>query len=584
MKLRSARKNYVFDLIPRTVLFEILKYINPFLHYLVSRHYFNEVITIDYNKRLPISLLLSLHNVEVLENFKAVLLSLKFRENLEEQIEMYGDYSTMMWFQDHDIIMSESALITVAGRGDLGLFRAIINDYEGSRSSFRQDCVEILTDSYIKAAEKGHLNILEYAFSTGLLRITDNQSFDLMDKASQYGHLEILKWFYPRINRNGAGRKIEIFFSSVLGNQMHILEWIFELLEWDELQQQAAKDRENNFGKESMLVAKASRHGNLSMVKFLIDKGFEYMHAVVTQAAAASGNLGVLIYLRSLDCPWSETIYLAAAAEGHLEILKWAESHGCPWDNSDLFPAAAKSSNRDVYQWLLDRQCPFKEEVSFHVAFECENFEFIKFARANGSTVMSEESEEGEELMFLVQEFAAKMGDLETILWALDQFNEPRMRIKNILVAAATHCHIHILEWIETVGGIQVWVHRAIKPAVIQGHVDVLKWIVRNGYKWDAKKDYQHYLTAIKNSKLQVLVWMNSCAPIFTTDMSYPSIYASQEGEFEIVKWLHENGCPCNQNSYRAAEENNHWRIEQWIHRQLYVDRRRRKNSLDMWT
>ena len=88
---------------------------------------------------------------------------------------------------------------------------------------------------------------------------------------------------------NGAGRKIElgrkIFFSSILGNQMHILEWIFELLEWDETQQQAAKDRENNFGKESMLVAKASRHGNLSMVKFLKDNGFEYMHTVVSQAA-----------------------------------------------------------------------------------------------------------------------------------------------------------------------------------------------------------------------------------------------------------------------------------------------------------
>ena len=47
------------------------------------------------------------------------------------------------------------------------------------------------------------------------------------------------------------------------------------------------------------------------------------MHTVVTQAAAASGNLDVLIYLRSLDCPWSETIYLAAAEHEHLEILKW---------------------------------------------------------------------------------------------------------------------------------------------------------------------------------------------------------------------------------------------------------------------
>ena len=162
--------------------------------------------------------------------------------------------------------MSESVLITVAKQGDLKLFPAIINDYNRSRASLVQHRAKLLTDSYFGAAENGHLNILEYAFSTGLLCNTDNLSFTLMDKASQYGHLEILKWFYPRINRYGVCRKIEyeIFFSSILGNQMHILEWIFESLEWYETQQPAAIDRENNFGKESMLVARASRHGNLS--------------------------------------------------------------------------------------------------------------------------------------------------------------------------------------------------------------------------------------------------------------------------------------------------------------------------------
>jgi hypothetical protein len=111
-----------------------------------------------------------------------------------------------------------------------------------------------------------------------------------------------------------------------------------------------------------------------------------------------------------------------------------------------------------VYQWLHDRQCPFKEEFS-HInnAVNCRNFEFLKFARANGLPVMS--------LGFLnrVQEFAAERGDLETILWALNQmkllYNEPQMRIQNILVAAATHCHMHILEWIGRFGGIQVFVH-----------------------------------------------------------------------------------------------------------------------------
>jgi hypothetical protein len=190
--------------------------------------------------------------------------------------------------------------------------------------------------------------------------------------------------------------------------------------------------------KTSLLLTRALRHGNLSMVKFLIDKGFEYRHAVVTQAAAASGNLLVLMYLRSLNCPWSETIYLAAAEQGHLEILKWAEFHDCPWDNSNLFLAAVKSSNGDVYQWLFDRQCPSKEEVSINVALSFGNFEFIKFARAKGSIVMSGD------LLNLVQYFAAEKGDLETILWTLDQSNEPQMRVRNILIAAATHCHICI--------------------------------------------------------------------------------------------------------------------------------------------
>jgi hypothetical protein len=405
-----------------------------------------------------------------------------------------------------------------------------------------------------------------------------------MNKASFFGHLEILKWFYPRINLN----VVRLLDASILGNQMHILEWIFESFKWYEIILMELKgdlDREIHFKFETMMVARASRHGNLSMVKLLIAKGFEYRHTDVTQAAAASGNLEVLMYLRSLDCPWSETIYLAAAEHGHLEILQWAESHNCPWDNSDLFPAAAKSSNMDVYQWVHDRQCPFKKEFSLDNAVKLGKFEFLKFARANGITVMSGG------FLNRVQDCAAKRGDLETILWALAQmkllYNEPYnelLRIQNILIAAATHCHIHILEWLETVVPTEEFVHRAIEPAVIQGHVDVLKWVVRNGYKWDAKKDSQHYLTAIKNSNLQVLVWMNSCAPIFTTDMSFPSIYASQLGKLEIVKWLHKNGCPCNQESYRAARENRQWRTEKWIYQQLYVERRStRNNSLDIW-
>jgi hypothetical protein len=61
-----------------------------------------------------ISLLLSLNNLEVLESFKTVLLSFNFPDKLAKQIAIYGDYSTMIWFQDNDFTMSESALIDLA--------------------------------------------------------------------------------------------------------------------------------------------------------------------------------------------------------------------------------------------------------------------------------------------------------------------------------------------------------------------------------------------------------------------------------------------------------------------------------------
>jgi hypothetical protein len=51
--------------------------------------------------------------------------------------------------------------------------------------------------------------------------------------------------------------------------------------------------------------------------------------------------------------------------------------------------------------------------------------------------------------------------------------------------------------------------------------------------------------------------------------MSFPNIFACQEGELEIVKWLHKNGCPCNDDSYHAAHVNRQWRVKKWIHQQL---------------
>ena len=182
MKLRSERNNTI--LLTPVLVFAILKYINPLLHYLVS----------------------------------------------------------------------ESALIDVAKRGDVRLFHKIIND-------FARSLREVVSSDF---------NSREVFTPVWFL-------YFCCRKWSRFGHLNRIKWFFARfINKvNGSDIVNGIVLSSILGNHMHILEWISEALIWAP---QTEWDRTTNFGNNTMFVARASRHGNLIMVKFLIDKGFEYTY------------------------------------------------------------------------------------------------------------------------------------------------------------------------------------------------------------------------------------------------------------------------------------------------------------------
>ena len=50
------------------------------------------------------------------------------------------------------------------------------------------------------------------------------------------------------------------------------------------------------------------------------------------EAAAAAGRQDVIIYLRSVGCPWDEGTCAAAMEEGHVALLRWLRKSGCPYD------------------------------------------------------------------------------------------------------------------------------------------------------------------------------------------------------------------------------------------------------------
>jgi hypothetical protein len=92
---------------------------------------------------------------------------------------------------------------------------------------------------------------------------------------------------------------------------------------------------------------RAAEFESLSAVLRLQLAGRLSRREYLCEAAARSGKLEVLKWLRAGGCPWDTYTCCGAARSGHLEVLQWARANGCPWDE-DTCSAAAEGGHRVV--------------------------------------------------------------------------------------------------------------------------------------------------------------------------------------------------------------------------------------------
>ena len=98
--------------------------------------------------------------------------------------------------------------------------------------------------------------------------------------------------------------------------------------------------------------------GKLDLLQHARARGCPYTTGRgVADCAASRGQLAVLIWLRSLSCPFGTSTCAAAAMGGHLAVLQWLhEDCRCAWDTSVRFAAAA-NGRVDVLEWVLRQGC-----------------------------------------------------------------------------------------------------------------------------------------------------------------------------------------------------------------------------------
>lgn len=256
---------------------------------------------------------------------------------------------------------------------------------------------------YEKAAENGHINILEWLVKKGYDWWTNTSRV-----AAKNGHFNVLKWIKQ------MGHKFSVFTLSeaIERNNLKIVKWlsknICKISSYNtfSLGSNNCIDMlqfciNNGYSNSSFffLCKNAAYNGHLKLLEYIINNhpNIFYREAICS-CAAFGGHLDLLKWLISIGCKIDHTTCYEAARRNNLEILQWLRSNGCEW-NSETTRIAAECGHIDVLIWALDNGCEW-EPVSQKVLIHYGRGDILKWLDDNGYEVYicSDTSESAEDI------------------------------------------------------------------------------------------------------------------------------------------------------------------------------------------
>ena len=139
--------------------------------------------------------------------------------------------------------------------------------------------------------------------------------------------------------------------------------------------------QEQGFAMTRTVMGMAARSGNVELVRWLRGEGCDWS-VETCRSAADTGRLEVLQWVRTNGCPWDAETCNHAALRGHLATLRWARENGCDW-NAQACQNAAQAGHLEVLQWLRAEGCPWDVNTC-HYAVDKGHVEVLRWARENG--------------------------------------------------------------------------------------------------------------------------------------------------------------------------------------------------------
>ena len=370
-----------------------------------------------------------------------------------------------------------------------------------------------------------------------------------------------------------------------------------------------------------------ARSGSLRALKWAYKQGCP-LEANTCKFAAYRGNMEMLEWLHSQNCPLSKDTYEWAARHGNAVMMLWLKEQDCPVDNDDALYAAAESGNLEVLQWLrshgtgtwstskvLDATDVYNniEMLTWLYSLGCK----CKNSIAYCTNVLYSQTSKDIDVILNPYDFDDYFDDDDDDDDDVDDVDEPRDGPSvNIVENSQTSKDIYdslnsddfddyfddddvdddVVDDVDDVdeprdGPVEMWAHSphccwynlfyySYEKAAFDGKLELLKWLCRDACPW-TKGPWNLYSyfggciddiwSELESRKCMYRFFQWTEVPIWDFDFYLESIgsrvfkKAVHSGNLEMLKWLRDQKCPWSGTAYEAAAYEGFEEVLQWL-------------------
>lgn len=404
-----------------------------------------------------------------------------------------GSIKLLRWLRDapYGVVFSQRITVDAVKGGHIDVLKWLMTlktpwNLDGFTNPFK-----LHETSYADAAKRRDLKMLEWLKEKGCIRGMGISAREPIEEASRRGYLDVLKWLF-----------------------------------------------DNKHATSVCAPYYAAQNGHMDALQYLRDNGCP--ESVLT--AVAFAERGDLKMLKEYDVTRSVPRYRivnAAIRRGHVHVVKWLkEKQGCDLDVYDAYVMAVESGNVEMLTYLREQGVPF-ERVDRRL--------FVK-AIAHGDLDMLEWLYK-EDVVWATYSNASKRlgirGNIDILKWTKENHLTIDVRVTSRY--AAMRGYVDVLDWLSENYGLEMLDKCMCDTAVKRGHIEVLQWALRKGFKM-TKIAYCH---AVGSNRLHVgiLRWLKERDHTRGTPFKYSSqcyCHSIDQTFFNIRGWKGVLECPCS--------------------------------------